>query len=427
MQFSKIFRHTFGLAYVACGLECRGLAAEPVDAWPEWQLKGLLEGRIALTDPTPSWQDRGFGKTRYGGSASGEQRGVLTGEASVVAQAHISWNLTAVASLTANEQQRHAVDAVEAYLLYKSDPSSAHRFRFKLGAFFPPVSLENTGLAWTSPYTINFSAINTWIGEELRTIGAEATFAKANDAGEWSVSAAAFGFNDPVGSLLAWRGWAVHDREAGLRDRLPLAALPSFAPGGSAAGQANAVTPFTEIDDRVGYYLGAAWAGADGIRVRTLWYDNQANSRAFDGRQYGWRTRFGSVAASSTIFEATDIVVQTMIGNIKMAAFPTFTVVDNDFSSVSVLLSRQWQQHRVSARVEYFDVTDRDFTRDDPNGEHGSAATLSYVYRPDDNQRLTFELLNVRSTRQSRAGFGLSPRANETTLQASYRFFFSTK
>ena len=43
----------------------------------------------------------------------------------------------------------------------------------KAGAFFPAISLENDDLGWTSPYTLTPSAINSWIGEELRTIGSE--------------------------------------------------------------------------------------------------------------------------------------------------------------------------------------------------------------------------------------------------------------
>ena len=31
--------------------------------------------------------------------------------------------------------------------------------------------MENTGPLWTSPYTISSSAINTWLGEELRAGG----------------------------------------------------------------------------------------------------------------------------------------------------------------------------------------------------------------------------------------------------------------
>jgi len=403
------------------------IVAAEARAQPEFQLRGLLDLRLAFTDEARSWQERGLGKTRFGADASGEGRTLLRAEAAAVAQARLAWDLTAVAHLAADTQQRQALDVVEAFVAYKPAPTSMIRFRAKVGAFFPPVSLENTSLAWTSPFTISSSAINTWVGEELRTIGAEGTAAAAFDTGEASLTAAVFGFNDPVGSLLAWRGWAVHDREGGLLEHLPLPRLPGFELNGSAPGQADAVRPYVELDDRPGYYVGASWAGDNGLKLRALWYDNRAPARFFINQQYDWRTQFAALGAAYSLGDDTEFVAQAMTGNTKMAVFPTFTVVDADFASVSALASRAWGRHRLAARLEYFEVTDRDFTGDDPNGERGRAATLAYVYRPDDDRRITLELLNVRSTRPARANLRLPARANETLIQLSYRRFFSVR
>lgn len=414
--------------FAACLSAGSPAAAQAQDGgtWPDIQVKGLLDGRLALTGDTRSWFDRGFGKTRYGAGGDGTSRPLVRfADAAAVVQAHLTWDLTAVADITASPEQRVALDATEAFVVYKPAPGGRFRFRAKAGVFFPPISLENTGLGWTSPYTISSSAINTWVGEELRIIGGEATAAWAGETGEFSVSGAVFGANDPAGSLLAWRGWAVHDREASLSDRLPLVSLPTFGPNGVARGQAVAVTPFVELDDRAGFYASAAWQGADGLRIQGLYYDNRTNSRVFDGEQYGWRTRFGSLGVSDTFGEHLDVVMQAMAGNTKMAQFPTFTVVDNDFASVFALASWGWGNRRLAARVEYFEVKDHDMTADDPNGEHGRALTLGYVYRPADNQRVTLEALNIRSSRQIRARLGLPARADETQLQLSYRYFFS--
>jgi len=57
-------------------------------------------------------------------------------------------------------------------------PKSATRYRLKLGAFYPNISLEKVDPAWSSPYTQNFSAINTWIAEEIRTFGAELSMSR---------------------------------------------------------------------------------------------------------------------------------------------------------------------------------------------------------------------------------------------------------
>jgi hypothetical protein len=397
------------------------------DELPSFRIKGLLDGRLALTDQIRSWEDEGFGKTRYGGDTSGNHRVIARmAEAAVIAQTNLTWDLSAVAHITANSQQRHAADVVEAFVQYKPAPTGSMSFRAKAGAFFPPLSLENTNLAWTSPYTISSSAINTWIGEELRIIGAEGSAVFKTADIEATISGALFGYNDPTGSLLTWRGWTIHDREAGLFERLPLAALPNFRRGtGSAPGQAQAVDPFRELDDRAGFYAAGSLMHDDGYQLKAMYYTNRANNRVFDGRQYAWHTRFGALSGSADLSERTELVAQGMVGRTSMASFPTFTVADNDFASAFILLSQTWDRHRLSGRIEVFDINDNDQTRDDPNAEHGAALTLAYAFRPTPAQRLTLEYLHIRSDRDVRATFGVGKRATENLFQLSYRLFFS--
>ena len=70
-------------------------------------------------------------------------------------------------------RQRSGVDALEGYLAGIPPSQGDVSWSVKTGAFFPTISLENDDLGWTSPYTLTPSAINSWIGEELRTIGSE--------------------------------------------------------------------------------------------------------------------------------------------------------------------------------------------------------------------------------------------------------------
>src|SRR5207248_11116308 len=74
-----------------------------------------------------------------------------------------------------------------------------------LGAFFPPISLENESTGWTSPWTLTPSAINSWVGDELRTIGAETSLLWRYQGGEAGLLGAVYGANDPAGALLADR------------------------------------------------------------------------------------------------------------------------------------------------------------------------------------------------------------------------------
>jgi hypothetical protein len=61
------------------------------------------------------------------------------------------------------------------------------------------------------------SAINTWIGEELRTFGAEydLDWLGRQRGHDWTLStgAAVFGWNEAAGQLMSERGWAIHDRQ----------------------------------------------------------------------------------------------------------------------------------------------------------------------------------------------------------------------
>ena len=60
------------------------------------------------------------------------------------------------------------LDLTEAYLQFRPYPRDGFRLRLKAGAFYAPISLENRASGWDSPYTLSYSAINTWLGKELR-------------------------------------------------------------------------------------------------------------------------------------------------------------------------------------------------------------------------------------------------------------------
>ena len=150
---------------VVGALTSRATAGEETTAAPALDLdvKGLVEARLALTSKTPSWEDGGLGKVRWG-SSDGKAGIIARPEAALVVQPRFGFDWSGFVHLQATSQQRPAVDVVEAYLAYSTSPASRFEVHAKGGVFFPQISLENTGLAWTSPYTITSSAINTWLG-----------------------------------------------------------------------------------------------------------------------------------------------------------------------------------------------------------------------------------------------------------------------
>ncbi len=412
----------FALAGILASTASPVLAQGPAATF---DILGVVDARLILSDDTKSWEEEGLGKTRWGGDANGDSRVIgRIAEASLIAVSRLTWDWTGVVHVKVDSQQEHPIDVVEAFLRYKPVPTSEYKWEAKFGAFFPPISLENKAIAWTSPYTISSSAINSWVGEELKTIGGEVKVSREFEDFELSLTGSAFLANDPAGTLLAWRGWAIHDREAGLFDRLPLAPIRAIEPGGSVERQARWVEPFHQIDNRIGAYAGLNIDHHALGSFSVLYYDNQSFDRAFDGFQYAWDTYFASAGYENTLPGGVKLISQVMAGNTSMGTRPLLgSKVDNDFWSAFVLLSKNFSGHRFSLRYDHFEVADDDFTPDDLNQENGNAITAAYVVRPFDKQRLTLEVLHINSKRAERQFLNWPVTAKETILQASYRFF----
>ncbi|MEX0300449.1 MAG: hypothetical protein AB3N28_15350, partial [Kordiimonas sp.] len=192
-------------------------------------LELYTDARVAFASGEPGWFNDWLGKGRYGGTRNGDTRTYARiPEISLLAKADITWDLQSFVHLKYDPEQDRAVDIVEAYLKYQPAPKSAFSYSVKAGLFFPHISRENVGIAWTTPYTITPSAINSWVGEEIRTLGLEGKLTYRGEASEVSLTAAVFGFNDPAGTLLAFRGWGIGDAKVGAFGELPLAPLPAI-------------------------------------------------------------------------------------------------------------------------------------------------------------------------------------------------------
>lgn len=83
--------------------------------------------------------------------------------------AHAQLNIDAEPS---EDQFRGRIDIIAGYVFYRPALTTILHLDLRGGVFFPPVSLENPGPAWTTVYTITQSALNSWIGEEVRPTGA---------------------------------------------------------------------------------------------------------------------------------------------------------------------------------------------------------------------------------------------------------------
>lgn len=402
------------------------LQMAPAAALVDSEVTAIMDLRFVHTGSSVSWLDEGLGKARYGSNQDLESRNLFrVGEVSLVFDADFTSSIAGHLHLKSDAEQDKLVDLAAAYLAFNPASSSGNRITARAGMFFPPFSLENTETGWKSPYSISTSAINSWIGDEIRILGGEITALHDYSNGSLSLSAALFGANDPAGSLLAWRGWAIQDRKTGAQDILPLAPLSSISEGGSIQMQAQFVDPIREVDNRAGYYTNARWEHAEATILQLSYYDNRADETSFDGEQYAWRTWFNGIGLHHIFSNNIELLSQFIRGGSSMGQRPGLGhVVDIDFHSAYLMLSGTWGDHRLSLRQDWFDIDDRDYTPDDDNNEDGTSTMLSYSYNISDIHTIMFEAMNIKSTRPARSDLGLDPDASETIFQVNYRLVF---
>src|SRR6185437_8408604 len=235
-----------------------------------------------------SFLDGGLGALRYGEDRSGIQLGRFRIGLTQPIGSILALRLDASSW---GGRQKNPFDLTEAYLELRPYPWEGFRARVKAGAFYAPISLENRAAGWESPYTLSSSAINSWMAEELRTIGVETQIdwlgTRLGHDFDLAVVGAAFGWNDPAGASLATHGFAINDVQTTLFGSVPMPA------------PARGLQEFKEIDGRVGTYGGveARWLGR--VTVRLLHYDNNADPAAFDAAlgEHAWATHFDSAGA----------------------------------------------------------------------------------------------------------------------------------
>ena len=97
--------------------------------------------------------------------------------------------------------------------------------------------------------------------------------------------------NDTSGTLLTFRGWALHDRTTLAFNRQPLPPLDEEI----SEYQAPFTHPLLDMPDgfahRPGYYAKLAWQPPVPIRVELFRYDNRADPEAVNADlEWGWRT-----------------------------------------------------------------------------------------------------------------------------------------
>jgi hypothetical protein len=394
------------MALAALGL--LGVRSEPAHA-TDWEVD--LDARLVWSDALPPFMEGGLGTLRYGADDQGLQLGrarfALTQAIGELWSAHLDFSMF-------DDQDRSPVGVTEAYLLFRPYPFAGYRFRMKAGAFYPPISLENRAAGWESPYTLSYSAIDSWLGIEVRTLGFEGQLewlgTRQGHAFDVGLTAGVFGWNEGAGAVVASDGFSLTDRQTAVFGRVGQLNTPPL----------YGAEPFLQLDHREGLYGGIEIRWFDRVVVRALRWDNRANPADEDevSDAYGWHTRFNSAGARVELDHGWTAIAQWLDGETTVA--PDGETASWPFRSTYALLAKRFGSSTLSGRYDRFDV---DAIGAEGYGEQsGHAWTAAYVFTPDVHWRFTLEWVHVVSSNYNREDLGGAPVLTESQVQFAVRY-----
>jgi hypothetical protein len=397
-----IFRVT-ALTFALLSLTATSRAAD-------WDLS--LDTRLVNSDANRPFMDGALGTVRFGSNDSGLQLGrarfALTQQLGELWSAHLdvsAWD----------NKDRSPVGVTEAYLQFRPYPRAGYRFRLKAGAFYPPVSLENRAPGWESPYGLSYSAIDSWLAVEVRTIGMEAQLdwlgTRSGHLFDLGLTGGVFGWNEGAGVVLANDGFSLTDRQTPVFGRV---GQPGIAP-------LLGAEPFLQLDDHAGVYAGAEARYLDRVVLRVLRYDNRADPTQIDNvsNSIAWQTRFTSAGLRIEGDNGWTAIAQWLDGETSIA--PPGVQLNWPFHAEYALLSRRLGRHTLSARYDRFQV-DTNNAEQGGGSQDGHAWTAAYIFNASAHWRFTLEWLRVVSSSYNRQDLGGPPLATETQLQLAIRY-----
>lgn len=378
--------------------------------------------RLVGVNGEESWTVGGFGKLRSG---SNGDWGVKPepGNFKLVWQPNFGWavSATVVGSVQAGERTEYGLS--QAYLSVRPLIGDKLRVTARAGLFWPPVSLEHEGADWHVRDTITPSAINSWIGEEVRPAAIEASATLKAGSHELSAVAAIFAANDTAGTLLTFRGWALHDRETLAFNRQPLPPLPEAFE----YYQPQYTHPLLDVREgfasRPGYYVKLGWQPPLPVRIELFHYDNRADPEAVNmDLEWGWRTKFNHVGVIADLGGGAEIRLQAIDGQACMGMDEGQGIwVNSRFRSAYALITKPIGKVHVAGRIEAFETRQHGSLVSEESDEDGWAAT--FAGRREFGPFLTgvVELVHVSSRREEREELGLDERQRQTQIQAALR------
>jgi hypothetical protein len=367
----------------------------------------FISARTIYVKSPPSWTQGGFGRFDVGANTIDQHRTVNL----QVAQLGFDWKPARWLLLHADGVARREpsgtagkrVGIVQAY----ADILTEH-LRFRAGSFWLPTSRENVDPLWTSRYTITFSALNTWIGQEVRPLGADLQFSPSF---YFTVGATAFRGNDTMGTVLADRGWVFGNRLSVYDENI---AVPPTDDITKPIGR--------DLDSRNGYSERIRISLPERAMLQFTRVDNRTEIRPGRPPEIPWLTKFYIVGGEIGTTSPSTVAAEWMSGDTTLA-FPrgTFTM---DFDTAYILASHKRGHDRWTARIERFSTRDHKRSSDDFNREHGHAFTIAWLREASDHVRAGLEYVRVKGDRPGAVSAGADPRTGGSTITIEVRIAY---
>ncbi len=419
---------------LSAGLSEPAWAAEPP------RVTGFVRLSGGSIDSAPSFLEGGFGKLVDGGHSS-EGRSEVFNAGIAEARLALDWEMGAGWGLFVHGVARRDAESLdssagsgllEAFVERRFGDGEWHVWTLRAGQFFLPASRENVGSLWTTPYTLTLSAMNSWVAEEIRPIGADLAWTRtfASDH-KIHLGATVFGGNDTSGTLLAWRGFSFHDRPTPTGRFVPLPPFPGRDEEFPKQSREGSKAFGSDLDGRPGYAGRARWISPDDrATVQATAFLNRGD-RALHGEEYSWETDFRWLSAETELPAGLVVLGEWGTGTSRMGFAPpgqrSDAVVDITFDTFYLLLTRDWGIVRATVRYDDFKVDDHDSTAVggiwEDNREDGRAWTLALLVPLGQSWRAGVEYLNLEVDRPAAVRAG-SPPPDGDSVRAEVRYAF---
>ncbi|HEX9161725.1 MAG TPA: hypothetical protein VF980_08470 [Thermoanaerobaculia bacterium] len=385
-----------------------------------FDLQGFATGRaMSVTGPT-AWTRGGLGRFDAGGSPSEKSNSDALADLNVGFDwqpvQHILVHAQGVARAEPSGTRGRGIGLATAFVEANIDKGQ-NTFIFRGGQFFLGTSRENVQDLWTSPYLITYSALNSWIANEVRPIGLHGEWQLLTRNAVITTGLTAFEGNDTMGALLVWRGWTVGNRLSLLNESVALPPLEAFKTDFPLQHQRT--TPFQrDLDGRPGFAARLRYSVPERFNVQFTRVDNRGD-RKLHGTEYAWDTTFDHIGAEGHLRNTTALA-EWMSGHTQMG--PAATAIDVDFYAAYLLLSQKVGRHRFSARYDSFNTKDRKQSLTDRYDETGHGVTVGWLVALTPHVRAGAEVSRVVGEHLDAEESGLEPRFNGRSVILEVRY-----